>query len=509
MRSMHHLYHLRPKYPQHPIHPMKIRSLSAFSSLALLAVSLQAVAAIRYVDASLATGAGTGASWADAYAGPTSLQTALAAAVSGDEIWVKAGTYRPSTTGVRTATFTMKSGVAIYGGFAGTESTLSQRDWKTNVTILSGDLLGNDTATTNFTENSYHVVLGTGAAVTAILDGFTVRAGYANGATASNQDKGGGILIVSSGAPTVRNCIFTSHRCTFGGGAGYIFNAQATFADCEFNGNNGGSYGGAFDTNAVTSTFTRCIFRNNTAARAGGVETYGGGNTTYTNCLFAGNRATGTGGGAAIWIGVSSSVVNARNCTFAGNVATSVAGGVNTTSAGTLNASNCIFWSNSGPTGTTAANQVNAGGGTNNVSWSIVQGGFTGTSNLATDPLFVSPSTGDYTLGTGSPGIDSGSNALVPAGVTTDLLGAARFVDIPSVPDTGSGTAPIVDRGAYELASAVLPCVGDFTNNRIVDGQDLGVLLGGWGGSVTGDLDGDGNVGGSDLGILLGNWGPC
>ena len=143
------------------------------------------------------------------------------------------------------------------------------------------------------------------------------------------------------------------------------------------------------------------------------------------------------------------------------------------------------------------------------MSWSIVQGGFTGTSNLATDPLFVSPSTGDYTLGTGSPGIDSGSNALVPAGVTTDLLGAARFVDIPSVPDTGSGTAPIVDRGAYELASAVLPCVGDFTNNRIVDGQDLGVLLGGWGGSVTGDLDGDGNVGGSDLGILLGNWGPC
>ncbi|HAQ67990.1 MAG TPA: hypothetical protein DCR70_09735, partial [Phycisphaerales bacterium] len=98
------------------------------------------------MDASLATGAGTGTSWADAYAGPASLQTALAAAVSGDQIWVKAGTYRPSTTGLRTASFTMKSGVAIYGGFVGTESTLSQRDWKTNVTILSGDLLGNDTA---------------------------------------------------------------------------------------------------------------------------------------------------------------------------------------------------------------------------------------------------------------------------------------------------------------------------------------------------------------------------
>jgi hypothetical protein len=128
---------------------------------------------------------------------------------------------------------------------------------------------------------------------------------------------------------------------------------------------------------------------------------------------------------------------------------------------------------------------------------------------LATDPKFVSPATGDYTLGTGSSGIDSGSNTLVPAGVTTDLLGAARFVDIPSVPDTGSGTAPVVDRGAYELASAVLPCVGDITNNGEVDGADLGVLLGDWGGSVSGDLDGNGSVDGADLGILLGNWGPC
>ena len=176
------MYYLHPMHPLNPLQLMKIRSLAAFSSLALLAVALQAGAAVRYVDRALATGAGTGASWADAYAGPASLQTALAASVSGDQIWVKAGTYLPSTTGVRTATFTMKSGVAIYGGFVGTESTLSQRDWKTNVTILSGDLLGNDTATANFTENSYHVVLGTGAAVTAILDGFTVRAGYANGA---------------------------------------------------------------------------------------------------------------------------------------------------------------------------------------------------------------------------------------------------------------------------------------------------------------------------------------
>ena len=482
---------------------------SFLASFTALACTLHAAAAIRYVDATLATGAGTGTSWADAYAGPGALQAALTASVAGDELWVKAGTYRPSTSGARTASFTMKTGVGIYGGFAGTESARDQRDWRSNVTVLSGDLLGNDSGATNLTDNAYHVVVATGATATAVLDGFTVRGGNANGASASNYDKGGGIIVYASGAPTVRNCVFSANRCTFGGGAGYIFTAQAAFTDCTFDSNEGGSYGGAFDTNNVTSTFTRCIFRNNGAARAGAVETYGAGNTTYVNCLFTGNRSTGTGGGAALWIGVSSSVVTARNCTFSANVATSVAGGVNTTSGGTLNAANCIFWANTGPGGTTAANQVNAGGGSNSVSWSVVQGGFTGTGNTSTNPLFTNAAGGDYTLGAASPAIDAGSNSLVPAGTTVDLAGLPRFVNVPGVTDTGSGTAPIVDRGAYEVQDNTPPCLADLTGNGVVDGSDLGVLLGDWSGSASGDINGDGTVNGADLGLMLSAWGPC
>ncbi len=486
---------------------MKTHALAVVLSFALAAPALSAV---RYVDATLATGAGTGTSWADAYRGAGALQAALTAAVAGDEIWVKAGTYLPGSSPNRTASFTMKTGVGIYGGFAGTETARDQRDWKANLTVLSGDLLGNDSGAANVTDNAYHVVVGTGAAATAVLDGFTVRAGNANGASASNQDKGGGILIVSSGAPTVRNCVFTLNRCTFGGGAGYIFSAQATFTDCEFNDNVGGSFGGAFDTNAVTSTFTRCRFKGNTAARAGAVETYGGGSTTYVNCLFTGNRATGTGGGAALWIGVSSSIVRAYNCTFSGNVATSVAGGVNTTSAGTLNAYNCIFWANSGPGGTTAANQVNAGGGTNAVAASIVQGGFAGTANLNVDPQFAGAASGDYSPLSTSPAIDSGNNTFAPAGgMTTDLAGAARYWDIAGVSDTGVGPAPVVDRGCFEVIIAVPPCLADLTGNGTVDGADLGVLLGDWGGTASGDLNDDGTTNGADLGILLGAWGPC
>ena len=52
-------------------------------------------------------------------------------------------------------------------------------------------------------------------------------------------------------------------------------------------------------------------------------------------------------------------------------------------------------------------------------------------------------------------------------------------------------------------------CAADFTGNGIVDGGDLGVLLGGWGGAATSDLNGDGNTDGADLGILLAAWGPC
>jgi hypothetical protein len=107
----------------------------------------------------------------------------------------------------------MKTGVGIYGGFAGTETARDQRDWRSNVTVLSGDLLGNDSGTANLTDNSYHVVVGTGATSTGVLDGFTVRGGNSNGASASNYDKGGGIIVYASGAPTVRNCVFSGNRC--------------------------------------------------------------------------------------------------------------------------------------------------------------------------------------------------------------------------------------------------------------------------------------------------------
>src|SRR5689334_24327169 len=94
--------------------------------------------------------------------------------------------------------FSLKSGVAIYGGFAGTETQLSQRNPATNVTVLSGDLNGDDNSFTNNGENSLHVVTAISTDSSAILDGFRIGHGNADASTTFPDESGGGMLNDSS-----------------------------------------------------------------------------------------------------------------------------------------------------------------------------------------------------------------------------------------------------------------------------------------------------------------------
>ena len=110
--------------------------------------SAYAIGNIIFVDKD-ASGAFDGTSWTNAY---KILQNALDAAVSGDQVWVAEGAYYPDAgqnhiNNDRTETFQLINGVAIYGGFAGTETLLSQRDPAANLTILSGDIDKEDTDT--------------------------------------------------------------------------------------------------------------------------------------------------------------------------------------------------------------------------------------------------------------------------------------------------------------------------------------------------------------------------
>jgi hypothetical protein len=145
----------------------------------------QAANQILYVNKA-ASGANTGTSWSNAF---NDLQAAFAAAQATDQIWVAQGVYYPtSDPSNRAASFELKNGVALYGGFVGGESQLSERDWKLNPTILSGDIDQNDihvsgivTSTTGITGiNSYTVLKATDVDANTVIDGFVVTAGQAD-----------------------------------------------------------------------------------------------------------------------------------------------------------------------------------------------------------------------------------------------------------------------------------------------------------------------------------------
>ncbi len=418
------------------------------------------LAGTLYVDVSRTTGANDGSSWADAFQGVDGLQSALAAAVAGDQIWVAQGVYKPTLTTTRTVYFQLKNGVEVYGGFSGAETLLSQRNVAGNPTTLSGDLLGND-AGNAFGDNSYHVLQGAGTNASAVLDGFVVTAGNANSGT-NNQDRGGGILCLSGASPTIRNCTFTLNRCTFGGGAGYINASSPTFLDCVFDTNFGGSFGGAFDmASGVAATFNRCVFRGNSAARAGGIEIFGSSPVRVWNCLFYNNTSTGTGGGGAIF--VSGSTPGIRNCTIVFNSATSNATGGILGVGGTV--VNCVVFGNTGSGGSSGqAAQISPSN--MNVTYSLTSTGFTGTGNITATPLFDTCGPFPHRLATNSPGIDAGSNAgVVAAAGANDLAGGVRFADSVLVADSGAGAAPIVDMGAFES--------GDCNGNGVPDWCDI------------------------------------
>lgn len=241
-----------------------------------------------YVDAA-AGGANNGTSWADAF---TDLQAALAASDVGDDIWIAAGTYLPTAGADRTISFVLKNGVALYGGFAGTETAVEQRDWTVNVTILSGNI--GDPGTN--ADNSYSVLNGSNRDSTAVLDGFYITRGNANGVLDELQ-RGGG-MIVYNGSPTVRNCTFHQNNAADNGGGLYVNDSAPLVIHCMFSMNSAANGAGMTNINNGGPVVTDCVFSQNHATNVGGgmFNAYGG-NPTVTNCTFSQNYASLGGGG--------------------------------------------------------------------------------------------------------------------------------------------------------------------------------------------------------------------
>jgi parallel beta-helix repeat protein len=238
-----------------------------------------------------------------------------------------------------------------------------------------------------------------------------------------------------------------------------------------------------------------CVFTDNSAdtKEGGGMCTSGSSSPTLTNCIFSGNSAN-SGGGMYNFNYSSPTLVN---CTFNGNLAVNYGGGIYD-SNGSPTLANCILWGN---TATTGPQIHNVGSSHPVVSFSDVQGGYSGTSNINADPLFVNA--GDnLRLSPGSPCIDTANNLAVPTGIETDLDGRDRFVD------GDCNTTVIVDMGAFEFTSAYF---GDFDSDCDVDFLDYAIQAQLW---LTDEFladiaptpAGDGLVDTSDLAVLCDNW---
>ena len=363
-------------------------------------ICLSAHGKVIYVDAD-ATGANGGTSWANAY---VYLQDALADANDSDkpvEIRVAQGTYKPDqgvdqTLGDRQATFLLISGVKLRGGFAGSVALdPNVRDVELHVTILSGDLNSDDVEVVNpdfladepsRAENSYHVVTGRSTDETAVMEGFVITGGNADGPLLGDEDvdklrlqSGGGMNNWGS-SPALADCTFTRNSASYGGG---MRNSESTptLTNCTFSRNLATSGGGMLNENS-RPTLTRCAFSGNSALRLGGGMLNENSDPSLANCTLSGNSAV-TGGGISNY----ASSPTLTNCTFAQNSAEYGSALVCNSLQGipsNVELINCILWDRGDEIWRSDDSTITT-------RYSNIQGGFPGQGNVNVDAGFANP----------------------------------------------------------------------------------------------------------------------
>ncbi len=556
---------------------------------------------VHYVDVDNIPG-GDGSSWSLAF---EDLQTAIDASVPGDEIWVRMGMYQPTTpaAGSSDSGYLLKDGVALYGGFNGTETQRQQRNAASNITTLSAA-----------DANVLHVMEGVGIGPSAIIDGFTISDGTADDTGIGGVGGAGGGMLLVGASPTVVDCIFTNNSTRLGSGV-YVQDGNPVFVECTFesnvstrSGEGGGIYatatvpgqtytldvidcqfrfnsvtqghwatgngGGIFADDGVVLSVSDSVFEsnygwhNNTFGNAVvggaiaalgdgtliqnsefisnysnlGAGVYSGGDIQIIQSLFVANRAVGamtcagfdcptdvpdvfSGWGGAIFVNTFA-VADVVQSTIASNWSAKSGGGV--VASGTIR--NSVLWDNRSPQPVAGEDPLPLSRmqyEDAQIEYSCVEGlltpplgedppnpsDFPGSHEQ--DPQFVSGTVisedfgwllgplGDHRLVSGSPAIDAGDNAMVPVGIGVDFDGLSRFVDDPDTADTGLGTSPIVDMGAYEFQSSSI-CLADINNDGILDIADVFAFLDAYNAAAPqADLNADGLVDITDVFAFL------
>lgn len=409
-------------------------------------------------------GTGDGSSWVNA---SDDLQAMINASISGDTVWVAAGIYKPladasgdaTPSNVRNKIWYTKSGVKLYGGFAGTETSLAQRDFKTNRTIFSGDVDNNDTNTDgnsiaeSFADiqgnNVYHILAIISCDKNTLVDGITFTGGKGTGTSVSQTVNGfplssvfGAAISINASFPTIKNCIFIGNDGQFG--ATYHNNTNGAdtvrISNSYYLGNRGEQVGGMFIHRGHTFV-DNVVFLNNAAYLSNNYRD--GGAICISSNMQAGKSIKFTN----LTVVNSNSLTSKKTVTVDGD--------------GDVSFINSIIWNETALAGGNILNLLD--NGTLTCSYSILQNSVTGgvwnnnygtdgSNNYDGDPLlnnltdidgadnkFFTPDDGLSLTGC-SPGVNTGMNTAIFA---TDITNSPRPYD--------SG---IADIGAYERQSA-------------------------------------------------------
>lgn len=341
-------------------------------AMAATLISSTLGAKIIYVDAR-APGLNNGTSWNNAY---RSLQDALSQAVAGDEIWVAQGTYRPDRAagialGDRKASFRLKTGVKLFGGYAGYgQPKPHARDIKAFVTILSGDLLDNDApipsdratairdllADPSRQDNAYVVLTADGTEEGTLINGFTISQGVANAAQWPLFYAGQGAgVFVARGKVIIQDCRFVDNLATSGGAGIAIRQGTVVIEDCTFTRNYSLNYGGAISSWSSNLTIKATTFQDNRSddnytdgvlrhwSGFGGAVFCLDNNMTAIGCTFESNGGCLSGGAIT---NDHDSVAELVDCRFVANNASSRGGAVENTNGSTMRITGCVFAEN-------------------------------------------------------------------------------------------------------------------------------------------------------------------
>ncbi len=408
----------------------------------LLLVNFTSFAGTYYVNIN-ATGTNNGLTWANAF---NNLQSALSIAFFGDEIWVASGSYKASDVNDRSISFVMKNGVHVYGGFAGTEAYINQRNIPANPTTLSGDI----GAPGDNSDNSKNIIKIENINSPLIIDGFRIVSGYDE---TSSGEGSGAYINNNTGSIDFLNCTFYNNYTYYKGGAVFIRYSNVLFDNCKFVYNSNYNYGGGaiYSANVSNSSIQitgsvfsgnnsrsggaiifdgdllridRTLITNNTATSGSIIQVSDADVFTISNSLIAGNLIESNNSASVISsysiAQNSSNLINVTLCHNRNNSSTTPSDEAIHKSNSPYNIYNCIIYGN---TKSDVNAQINSG---NNVVNSIVEDGYSaGVNILNTDPIFINPaplssapidvSSFDYSLQFNSPGINAGDNSLVSA----------------------------------------------------------------------------------------------